>query len=444
MADVYRLSDGITTIALSSGNYRVLDYQMGALDDKSPDEITETLELLISGASHDSVRDDMRAVEKLLEAAKRRKQWQSGPRVYLQIQWDGDAANWQSEIVDGRLETDRLPGQLWRRKVQCALIVTRKFFETVDWTQLTLTNTNGTDNTAGLNVYAVNDGVGSSPNDRVNYLAIDAAEVTGVLPAPVKVELANATGGIVHWPNWWLSVNAFNDPANFAYWIEAESLVAGGGSNVASGNYSGGSARQDTISVASEYHYTLGAATVQDCAGYPFRVLMGFYGDPPTGYMQASIRDSSGTVTLQAGDRIAVTGSTTQRPVDLGVLRIPPAEFGPTYGALRLVITITPASAQTITMDWLTLFPAATTRFVKAMITGFASTEKLVIDESLERAYTADATNEFPSAIPMGAPLLLQPQVVNRIYLVASTSSGTVVTDHWTAKAWVKLRRWSL
>jgi hypothetical protein len=110
----------------------------------------------------------------------------------------------------------------------------------------------------------------------------------------VKIELANATGGTVHWPNWWLAVNAFNDPTNFAYWIECESPASGGGSNVASSGYSGGFARQDTISVANEYHYNLSAATVQDCAGYSFRVLMGFNGDPPTGYMQAVIRDSSG------------------------------------------------------------------------------------------------------------------------------------------------------
>lgn len=445
MAHTFTLTDGTVTVTLSSGAFMALRYERGTQDERNEDGITETLSFLVAGANLAAIATSVRPIETLLEQAKRRARLHTGARVFFRVQWDTESEAWQAEVTDGRLEDVDLADQLRRGKIEMELVIVRRFFETVNWTQLTLTNTNGTNNTAGLNVYLVNDGVGTSPNDRVNYLAIDAAEITGSLPGAVKIELANGNGAVAYWSNWFLSVNAFNDPTNFAHMIEAESTVSGGGAQVNNAAYSGGAAWQYTQTGTHEQHYTLSAAAVQDCAGMPFRVLLGFASDdPPAGYVTAQIRDASGTVTLSSGDRVQMTGSTTQRPVDCGVLTIPPGDYSIVYGALRLVLVFYTATSQTVTTDWIALLPAETTRFVKGIVGALESAEKLVVDESEERCYVTNGTNEFPYLTMQGQPLLLQPGVANRIYVIAARSTGTTVTDKLIARAWVKQRRLTL
>jgi len=442
MAHAFSLTDGTTTIALNSGAYLATEWSFGAESGRNNDEVTGTLKLLISGATIAAIATSVRAVETLLDKARRRTLLHVGPRVYFRVQWDGEAEAWQAEVVDGRLEDVSIADQLRRGKIEVDLSITRRYFETVNWTQLTLTNTNGTNNTSGLAVYVVNDGSGAPPTDRVNYLDIDAAEVTGSLPAPIKLELANATGGTVAWSNWFLSVNALNDPANFAHMIEAESAAAGG-SSVSCASCSGGNARQYTASGTYEIHYTLSAATVQDCAGSPFRVLIGFASgdDPPTGYVTAQIRTAGGSTTLASGDRVQLAGSATEKPVDCGVLTIPPGDYSITYGELRLVIQFYTATSQTVKLDWISLLPSQSTRFLKSVVVSLASGEKVVLDESEKRSFVTDGTYEYPFMTMQGQPLLLQPGATNRLYILVARATGTTVTDKFLARAWVKQRR---
>lgn len=446
MAHTFALTDGATTVTLSSGAYMATRWDFGDNERRdSSNTYTSTLELLVSGANIAAISSAVRAIETMLDKARLRAERMAGPRVYLRVQWDGEAEVWQTEIISGQLMAEEAADQLKRNNVEAALVIQRRFFETASWTQLTLTNQNGTNNTAGLGVYTVNDGNGTSPSKRNNYLAIDAAEVTGSLPAPVKLELANANGSATSWDRWFIAVNSFNDPANFAHMIEAESAVAGG-SSTSNAAYSGGAARTYTASGTYELHYTLSAATAQDCAGYPFRVLLGFASGttPPTGYVTVQVRDASGTVTLASGDRVQLTGATTETPIDAAVLTIPPGDYSITYGALRLVVQFFTATSQTVILDWLALFPAQSTRHVRGIVGSLASNEKLVVDESDNRSYVTDGTYEYPYALAMGQPLMLQPGVENRIYVTAARSTGTTVTDKLTARAWVKQRRLTL
>lgn len=439
MAPVFKLTDGTTTVTLSSGNYLVTSYDMGSPTDREPDEITETVGLLFVASSYANNRTAIRAVEVLLEAAKRRQKWHAGPRVYFQVQWDGDAANWQTEVIDGHLEIPDLAEGIRKTKIVGELTITRKFFETVDWTQLSLTNTNGTDNTAGLNVYMIADGSGSSPNDRVNYFAIDAAEITGSLPCPMKVELAFGAGSVSHT---WVSVNSYNSPGTFTQYIEGESAVAGG-AGTANAAYSGGSARYYTASGTNEIHYTLGTALVAACAGYPFRVLAGFYGNAPNGYVTAQIRNDAGVTTLASGDRVQVDGWSTEGPLDLGVLRIPPMDYSITNGSLRLVLSIYSAASETVILDWIGLLPAYSTRYIDN-ITVLESGKKIVIDEANERTYVSDGTVDYAYAVAKGAPLMLEPNTATRLYVIGSRGSAVAISDYFTAKAYYKNRRWTI
>lgn len=444
MAPVFKLTDGTTTLTLSSGSYMVTEYTSGTPDPKTPDEVTETVSLLFVGSTYANNQTAIRAVELMIGAVQRRKLWQAGPRVYLQIQWDGDAENWQTELLDARLEFEDLGSHLRRGKIAADLIITRRWFETVNWTQLTLTNTNGTNNTSGLNVYNGNDGSGSSPNDRVSFVTIDAAEITGSIPAPVKLELTNNMGTAIWLDNLYIGVNSFNDPANFAYTIEGESRTSGG-SVIAASGYSGGSAVAITGTGAQTIKWTLGSATVQDCAGMPFRVLAFLYPTVFDGYVETVVFDSTGSDYIYVGDRVEVSTSHPLKTLyDLGVVTIPPGDYSTSYGALMLATRFTFATTQTARVDSLMLLPANTTRRFFCRTASVASTYTVVLDESSERYYIASGAAEYPYMQAYGQPMVLQPGVTSRIYFAWDNNTGFDVSRYFSVKGWFKARRWTI
>lgn len=441
MAHVLTLTDTSTNITLTSGVYTTLNYEMGTLDAEKA-QMTETVELLISGTIS-QIEAASRAVEQMMEAAKRRQRLGAGPRIYLNVQWDGDATTWSGEIYDGRLETTEAPDQLRRGKVEAALVLTRGPLEG-PLTQLSLSNGNGS-GTAALAVYNCNDGTGTSPNKKNNYLAIGSAAVAGALPAPVTLQLTAASGSAQYWRQYWLATNSFNDPSNFTHIIEGESRVSGYGTvTAAAGVTSGGQYNYLGIVGSGAMHWDLTASFVQDCAGYPFRILARLYTTPVAGYMQACIYDSSGLILLSAGDWVE-TATTSNKLVDLGVLSIPPDEYSVSYGALRLVIKFNVTGTQNIGLDFVTFLPADTARLLVQRGMTLSDGDIVVLDESKPRAYVTSGGVEYPLLILRGKPIMLEPGKDTRIYILATDSTADVdVADKWTAQAWYRPRRWTL
>ncbi len=437
MANVFTITDGTTTISLNAGSYLTTGYEMAAPESRTPDEVTETLELLISGANLAALQSNVRAVELLLEAAKRRATNQSGPRVYFTVQWDTEASAWRAEIKDARLELEGAPDQLRRNKIEAALLLTRGPFEGAE-VQLTLTNANGT-NAASIVIWNHNDG--GTGHD--NWVSIDAAEVAGTLPAPVRLQFASNISGNRYWRNWWVCANAYNDQANFTHVIEGESRVAGYGTITANATCSGGNYNALSVTTSGQMQWDLAADEVARCAGYPFRLLARFHGsDNNLTYAQACIYDQTGLVELIAGDLVQ---SDTYGVMDLGVLRIPPDVYATGYGALRLVLRLYVSGTKTINLDYIQLMPADTTRLmVQRGMVHVLNTEN-GLDESEVRAYGGGPTNGTPIYILKGNPLLLTPGKLQRLYfLVTDSTGGSDIADNWDVQAWYRPRRWSI
>jgi hypothetical protein len=73
-----------------------------------------------------------------------------GPAVYLLYQPDGDASAWRSEILAARFEYDVDTLRAWgQAKMPASLIIEREAVREGALVQIPLTNTNGTNNTAG-------------------------------------------------------------------------------------------------------------------------------------------------------------------------------------------------------------------------------------------------------------------------------------------------------
>lgn len=441
MANVFTLTDGVSTVSLNAGSYLATSYQMATVDGRDLTHATETLEVTVSGASLATIQTNVRAIETLVEAAKRRATNQSGPRVYFTAQWDGEGSSWRAEVTDARLETTDVPDQFRRGKVDVALVFTRGPFEGAE-VQLALANSNGS-GTSERHIFNNGDGSGITPDVRNNWVQIAGADVGGVLPAPVRLQFVNKVNDTQAYRNWWLACNAWNDPANFTHVIEGESRVTGYGTITAStaALCSGSNYNALSVTTSGQMQWDLSAATVADCAGYPFRVLIRYFGTPPN-YHQICVYDSTGLVELISGDLVQ---SDTYAVQDLGVIRIPPDYYASGYAALRLVLKLWVTGTVAVNVDYLQLMPADTTRLMVQRGMAHVLDTQNGLDESEGRAYGGTATGGTPIYVLKGNPLMLTPGKLQRIYLLVTDSTGgSDIADNWTLQAWYRPRRWSI
>lgn len=439
MAHVITITDGTTTVTLTSGStYQVHEYdpKVPEMDDQQAGQVAETLEISVFGANGPAVQTNVTAIERLLEAARRRNAIGAGPRVYLTLQIDADSMAYRSEILDARLEPAELMLRLWPNKmVQANLYVMRRAYWEGALTQIPLTNGNGSNNTAGLTIYNCDDGTAG----RDNYVQIAAADVAGALPAPVKLELTNTTGSTQTYQEIFAATNAFCDPANFGHILEAESVYTGGGSSGADATCSNGNYHTLT---GTEAYYNLSATLLQKAAGHDFHVLARFR-NGFAGYVRPSIITSESTpsagITLRRGDEVQYA-ATSQRLVDLGVLPLPPGGYGTSWAQQRLKLQW--RTSVTAEIDYFALFPAVAFRRLQ-VLTGLANGGSITDDPTEDIGYCTVSAVQSPWLVRRNAPVQVWPNTLQRIYVLWSLSDKTApITQTFTVKAWYRPRKY--
>lgn len=443
MAHVVSITDGATTITFTAANgYQVEEYDPETPETENgamPADVAETLQIFITGASGSAVQTRQSALERLLEAARRRRQWGAGPRVFLLLQLDSDAAAWQAEIYDARLRPLEQALRLWpNNAVSFNLHILRAATWEGALTQIPLTNANGSNNTSGLTVWNHDDG--GAGHD--NYVQIATGVIAGSLPAPVKLELTNTTGGSQNFKQILLAGNAFSDPANFAHILEAEAALVSGGSTASNADSSNGSYVTHTIATSDVQQFTLSQALLQDALGYDFHLLARYRSYTGPIYVRPSIRESSGQYALWTGDEIQLP-NLGDPIVDLGVLPLPPGGYSTSYGALRLYLTWRVPVTSVVETDFFALFPANTFRKLRPLAP--VANAGAIVDDQIEgRAYTLGGGVETPAVATQGLPLLVWPNVLQRIYFLWSLGGLTApISQTMTVKAWYRPRRYS-
>jgi hypothetical protein len=173
--------------------------------------VVETLELLITGASATAVRDSIRSIEALLDTARQNRLTWRGTRVWLEVQYDQDSSVWwRSEILAGRLSHKHAADQIWKAKLETALIITRRYFWEGPETQVQMSSAGtGTPTTGYVTVYNDDDATANT-----NWFQIAAAQVDGVIPSPLKLEVLNNTGAMVPLQSMHLGNYVHMDAAN--------------------------------------------------------------------------------------------------------------------------------------------------------------------------------------------------------------------------------------
>jgi hypothetical protein len=436
MAHALSITDGTTTFSLSTTNAYL---QLYVPVEAQPGEqaVAESVELTFYAASAAAMQTAIQTLQRLLDGIRRRQAWGVGPAVYLNFQPDGDATTWRSEMLDARLEYKEDALSVYpQAKMPATLVLQRVPFWEGALTQIPLTNASASNSTSGITIYNHDD----SGTNHDNYVQIAAADVGGSLPAPVKVELTNNTGGSLNYKWIWLANNAFSDPANFPHILEGEAFVAGGGST--GSNADSSSSSYATIAVTGENYqqWTLSASLLTKAAGYDFHLMARFRSVNNTVYIRPSIYESTGTSTLWRGSETQV-GTLSDAIVDLGVIPLPPGGYSSAYGAQRLQLYYRTASTVTVQLDFLAFFPANTFRRL-ALIPPQAANTKITDDQPEGRAYVVSGSAETPAVVTAGVPLLVWPNTLQRVYVLHSFNDLSAdIAKTLSVKMWYRPRR---
>lgn len=448
MTHAISLTDGTTTINLQSDPISVLpdallrSPTMTLADiDRNPSalryaNVDHELPLLINDSSAADVQAAVGSIQRLLEAARRRQSTRKGPRIYLQVELDSDTETWRTEILGGALETESALDQLRRPAVEGVLTLTCAAGWSGEEAELAISAASQAAATGGRTLT-------NAPGS--NWLQVADTAVLGVLPAPVRLQLTNTSGGNRPYRNFYVGSNAFADPAGLTYDYEGEGRVGGYGTQTADANASGG------------YHIEVSATTAQSIAamwsvptatmvagGRRFRMMMRCSGYTASHaiHMQPMIYDSTGVVKLWEGQEIQIgDGSNDPELIDLGTIPLPPGEYDPLSSPCRLALGMRARTAGTIDIDYLQIFGTDSDRYMKQTGLTLSNGAGVVFDEIEQRFYYDNGATHSPLYVPFRRGLWVYPGQINRFHVLYDELLDAPVTSTMSARLFYRPRR---
>lgn len=448
MAHVYSLTDGTTTVTLDQSNgimvtggdilaapeisTRELTNEQsdgGEIPNATYRNVTGTIELLFVGASTANLQSLARSVEALLQTARRRQQQRVGPRVYLQLQLDGEASAWRTEILNGALRFAGEALQQWiTKKPEAQLIITRRFFWEGTEKELQLSANGQSAATGGRTI----------DNNTANWLQIASSQIGGVLPAPVRLELTNANAVSVGYRNFYIGLNAFSDPANFPHIMEGEARKSGSGTITADASCSGGNYNNYSFTNTGAMYWALSATLLRDTMGRRVRILARFFGWSGADiYVTPQIRDSSNVAILYSGDEVKLPASYGTQIIDLGTVPLPPGGYYNLFAVQTLALAVRATGAASIQLDFMQLTPLDSYRQFaqRGMLITAGGT---ITDDNMEEITHAGGS---PIYSPKAGPLMVYPNVTQRLLILQDTGSASDIAHNFTARAYIRERR---
>lgn len=411
----------------------------GEIESLAYRNVTSTLDLLIVHTTTAGLQGIVNDIEDMLADAHRRQKTGTGGRVYLQVQVDGEASTWRTEILIGRLRIDNALDQWSSKKIEGQLIITRRFYWEGPEKELQLSASTQSAATGGRTVYNHDDA--DSGHD--NWVQIAAAQVGGTLPAPVKLTLQNTTGGSVDYRNLYMATNAFSDPANFTHVIEGEARISGYGTITSLSSCSGGSYNAYAFSNSGLILWDLSSSLLQKTQGRWFRLLARFAGWTGTDiYVKPILRDATGLVTLWEGDevRIGSSADTSSRIIDLGGIPLPVGGYQTSWGVMTLALSVRATGSAQVDIDFIQLTPLDSYRWVVQRGLSIVN-NGMITDDNIEGLTHAGGS---PIYSPKTGPLMVYPSKTQRIVILQDIGSSSNITQTLTVRAYIRERRLSV
>jgi hypothetical protein len=427
MATTLNLVEGGTTTGLNDGTSTFLvDYtpKAGNVGDETVIEQCKILIQVATVALMDSEREEI--ILRLYNAYARQHN-HARDKTYINFQPDGGASIWRSELLDGKIINEiNIHKEPWDvKKIEVTIEWTRRNYWEGAEAQIPLTNTNGTDDTAGLEIFNCNDGSGTPPNDRVNYVDIKAADVDGELPAATRLELTRDYTSSDDFTIFYIGQNV-NDPSNHAWTYEGEDAT--GGTPTVHANSSGGDYNAVAVTSGPSFQdlltWTVAAADVDDALGGMMKFILRFsdalMADPNKIWWKIHLEVGSYTVYETGRTKFNSLAGGHHRVI--GTFNFPPWLRGETgNAAVDVVLEGQQETGSTVNVDidvmyiipadgWREIYSnddlLDTERFVDDGIEGF-----LYIDDG-------SSTGKRSACVGYGNPIMVEPGKLQRLYFL--------------------------
>lgn len=431
-----RFTDGVTTVDLQTSPWLGVTYlpTPGAFDET---EVTESAVVVLEGTAA-AIRSAVQALEMLLRAAWQRQR-KTGARVYVEFR-PLDSDGWfRAEVLDGAVTWSSNPSKRRLTGSTNTVEVAVSFTRVNGWdgaeVELQLSTSNQAAATGGRAI--VNHDDGGTGHD--NWVQIASSQVAGDLPGPCRVQLTNTVGSSRTWTKLILALNTMSDPASWVHMLEGESRSSGGTVS-ADATASNGQLVEMLLSGSSvTMLWSLSSTQMQRSRGRLFRLLARIVGTTGTITATAEIRAANGSNVLWRGEPATITGYGGL--IDLGAAPLPPGGYNASYGGVSLALTLTGTGIAEV--DFVQLTPLDGYRML-TLLAACANSD-IVVDDSAEGlSYVLSGSSVLPYVSAVGAALLLQPGVTQRLIVLAE--GGAVfdpapIDDAWTVRVWHRPRR---
>jgi len=412
------------TVTLTSSPFQVREYHPRTAPQNIP-TLAETCEVRVMDGSVANNLDEVRSLSLLLDQAREAQRNRTLDKVYLEWKQSAGGTAYRSELKEARSEwnQDTLTLANWTGDTQ---------FNTISWeranwwegpeAQIPLSNTNGTNNTSGLNVFNTNDGVGTSPNKRNNYVDVAGTAIVGDLHGATRLEMINtyATSrlGLL-----WIGQN-YTNPSTFTHHYEAEAATHGG-TAIAQSQYSGGTVVNLPVPTGTETEllkWAISSPQITYGAGRYFKAMLRF----PTGpddsiYWRIRIKWNLTTL-WESGQAIADPDYAIAWR-DFATFRLPPWLPGLSeLDELELVLTGYQTTGAQIDqgIDCLDLIPVDGWRNLRFIGYGTAQNWRVIDDGIDERLYHDNGygSQKVGLYVGYGNPIMLKPGTNQRLYFL--------------------------
>ena len=435
-----RVTDGTTTVDLSGGTPGIAGCTYFPLAPSLGEaSVVEQAVLVGSGATAAAIRAPLNSLERLCEAAVRRRASGKGTRVYVEYKPAAGDSLYRSELYAGRLVYSEDPGA--RRFGETNPAIKAAFvFERAPWwegaeVELSISSQGFAAATGGRRI--TNNGID-------NWVQVAAAQVLGTEPAPVRVRLTNDTGTGQDYQQVYIGVNAFASPSTFVGVHQGEADLSGAGST-ASATCSGGYYRTFNVTSTEQLlaSWLLTAAEMTS-GGRWCRLLARLQGYSYSTRVRVRpvIRDYYGLVTLWEGSQIWLSDLVGIVELqDFGSVPIPPGAYSSEYAQCRLCLTMQADSATTVSIDYVQLVPMDGYRHVTQVGYQTPNGDATEVNEGDESVYYWSGTQRWPLHVMTGPGLKLWPNVTQRVHVLHDEGFASAIANTLSVQMWHRPRR---
>ena len=434
MAHTLSITDGTTTVTLSSGNQYLSRYTPETAWNN--EDVSERVMVGFTGATITDALTTLRTISTLFEQARRWDKYKTGPRVFINFDPGATGTAYRSLLRGGNLNlNEKTLKEHWGgRNLELELEWTRQGFWEGPETALSMTSFATALNTT---VSIMN----KSDSDGGNYVTIASTDIVlGDMPSPMKLTITDTTPlALMSMDMYEVYIfhNVDSNPETFTHILEGESSsdVSGTAStDCSNGSYAALSWATTTDTFLCSWN--ISNTQVDAMAGGRFVVVMA--GPPSSGetkYVSIKIANTNAYGNPYYAGPKAQENKYFRGPTIIDTIRIPQAlQSTTTYSGVRLELWgFSPTTdTHTIPLDFLLLGPVSSDggwmRIKSALggAEGITLNEKFVVNEYDDAVYVERSSQKSAELTLYGGPILLVPNKTQRLYFMISAYQGTL------------------